>query len=514
VSNILEEYMLKLGAVVDASGIARFQTALREASSMVNHNLTGMATSAMKVTTEIVGGFVAIGAAAVGLADKVSIADQEYRLFALHMYMSKDAARGLKVAMDALGQPLENLAWDPELRERTKQLIADQRFMSPDGDFDTQMRKIRNIRFEFTRMEVEAKYLGMHVVQDFMKALGLGPDDLLKKLRQFNDWVTKNLPEISAKIVKYFMPVWRDMQMIFRDVVKVLTDFATLFDNIIGLISGNDAVKGAANFDKFAQSVATVVHWLALAADFLLKIQATILGILGGASIGGIVGSVVGGIAGIPGGPAGIAAGVVGGGAVGTGIGTAVGGVGGGIFDLLRNLGVGPWSQGVSVSANSNVATQGLINAMIGQESGGNPTAVSPKGAYGPMQLMAATAAKWGVDRYNPAENIRGGTLEINDMLKRYGGDTVKALGAYNAGPGRVDAFLAGKATLPDETKNYISRVLGRAGYSGDVNVGGITIHIMQPGASADQIARRVADETGKRVQRNLQESTQQAWSF
>ena len=513
-SNIIDEFMIKLGCVVDQSGMARFQQALHEASSMVDHNLTGMATSAMKATTEIVSGFVAIGAAAIGLADKTAMADQDFRLFALHLYMSKDAARSLKVAMDALGQPLENLVWDPELRGRTKQLIADQRAMAPDGDFDAQMRKIRDVRFEFTRMEVEVQYLGMHVVQDFMKALGFGPDDLLKKLRQFNDWVITNLPEISAKIVKYFMPIWRDMQMIFRDLVKVMTDFATLFDNVVGLISGNDAIKGAANFDKFAQSVATVVHWLALAADFLLKIQATILGILGGASIGGIIGSIVGGIAGIPGGPAGIAAGIVGGGAAGTGIGTAVGGVGGGIFDLLRNLGVGPWSQTASSSANSNMATQGLIDAMIGQESGGNQNAISPKGAIGLMQLMPGTAKELGVNPYDPVQNVAGGTARMNQMLKRYNGDIATALGAYNAGPGRMDSFLAGKATLPDETKDYISRTLGREGKTGDVNVGGITIHITQPGASADQIAQRVADETGKRVQRNLQEFTQQAWSY
>ena len=511
---IIDEYLLKLGCVVDQSGMARFQQALREASSMADHSLAGMATSALKATTEIVSGFVAIGAAAVGLVDKVALTDQEFRIFSLRMYMAKDSARALKIAMDSLGEPLEVLAWDPELRERTKQLLADQRAMAPDGDFDAQMRKIRDVRFEFTRMEVELQYLGMHVVQDFMKALGLGPDDLLKKLQQFNNWITHNLPEISAKIVKYFMPIWRDMQMIFRDVVKVMTDFATLFDNIIGLLSGNAAVTGAANFDKFAQSVATVVHWLALAADFLLKIQGTLLGILGGGVVGGIVGSVVGGIAGIPAGPAGIMAGIAGGGVAGTGIGAVAGGATGGVFDLLRNLGVGPWSQSASGLANSNVATSGLIDAMIGQESGGNPNAISPKGARGLMQLMPSTAAQLGVNPDDPQQNVAGGTAYVNQMLKRYGGDVVEALGAYNAGPGRMDAFLAGKASLPDETKQYISSVLSRAGKTGDVNVGGITIHITQPGASADQIAQRVADETSKRVQRNLQEFTQQAWSY
>ena len=209
--NILDEYMIKLGAVVDASGMARFQQALREASSVVDATAFGMAKTFFKTQTEIVSGFAAIGVAALGLADKVAIADQEYRLFALHMYMSKDAARSLKVAMDALGQPLENLMWDSELRERTRQLILDQRAMAPTGDYDAQMRKIRDIRFEFTRMEVELQYLGMHVVTDFLHALGVGPDWLLGRLRGFNDWVTHNLPAISHRLVTDFMPVWKDV---------------------------------------------------------------------------------------------------------------------------------------------------------------------------------------------------------------------------------------------------------------------------------------------------------------
>jgi hypothetical protein len=99
-------------------------------------------------------------------------------------------------------------------------------------------------------------------------------------------------------------------------------------------------------------------------------------------------------------------------------------------------------------------------------------------------------------------------------MIARYGGDVAEGLGAYNAGPGRMDAFLAGKATLPEETKTYIADVLRRAGRTGDVNVGGITIHITQPGASADEIARKTADETAKRTQRTLQEWSQLSYGY
>lgn len=91
-------------------------------------------------------------------------------------------------------------------------------------------------------------------------------------------------------------------------------------------------------------------------------------------------------------------------------------------------------------------ASQALINAVIKQESNGNPHAVSSKGATGLMQLMPATAASIGapqnVDLTDPATNVRLGSKFLNQLLQRYQGDVPKALAAYNAGPGAVDAAL------------------------------------------------------------------------
>ena len=55
--NIIDEYMLKLGAVVDQSGMARFQQALREGTAMVNTTMAGMSQAAFKAPSEIVSGF-------------------------------------------------------------------------------------------------------------------------------------------------------------------------------------------------------------------------------------------------------------------------------------------------------------------------------------------------------------------------------------------------------------------------------------------------------------------------
>jgi len=107
--------------------------------------------------------------------------------------------------------------------------------------------------------------------------------------------------------------------------------------------------------------------------------------------------------------------------------------------------------------------TPDLLRAVIEKESAYLPCAVSRKGAQGLMQLMPETAADLGVtDPFDPAQNLGGGARFLRQLLDRYAGNLVLALGAYNAGPGRVDRL--GRLPLFPETVNYVSEILGRLG--------------------------------------------------
>jgi hypothetical protein len=115
--------------------------------------------------------------------------------------------------------------------------------------------------------------------------------------------------------------------------------------------------------------------------------------------------------------------------------------------------------QGIAKRAaeRSRIAAD-LVMAVIQQESGFRPCAVSDKGAMGLMQLMPDTAADFGViDAFDPEQNISAGTRLLKSLFDRYAGDLNRVLGAYNAGAARVDQY-GGIPPFP-ETENYVDSI-------------------------------------------------------
>jgi soluble lytic murein transglycosylase-like protein len=99
-----------------------------------------------------------------------------------------------------------------------------------------------------------------------------------------------------------------------------------------------------------------------------------------------------------------------------------------------------------------------LVGAIIEVESDWNPSAVSNKGAVGLMQLMPATAARFGVsDRFDVEQNLRGGTAYLAWLIHFFNGDLRLVVGAYQAGEGRIQ--IRGLAYSSPEVFAYVHRV-------------------------------------------------------
>ena len=100
-----------------------------------------------------------------------------------------------------------------------------------------------------------------------------------------------------------------------------------------------------------------------------------------------------------------------------------------------------------------------LVLAVISVESAGRPDAVSHAGAQGLMQLIPATADRFGVDDpFNPSQNIAGGVAYLDWLLNEFDQDPILALAGYNAGEGAVWT----NGGVPDyrETRDYVPKVL------------------------------------------------------
>jgi hypothetical protein len=132
-----------------------------------------------------------------------------------------------------------------------------------------------------------------------------------------------------------------------------------------------------------------------------------------------------------------------------------------------------PWGPYIREAAARFSVPERWIRAVMHQESGGHAylngqPITSDAGAAGLMQVMPATYAELraqynlGDDPYNPHDNIIAGTAYIREMYDKYGSPAF--LAAYNAGPMRVEDYLAGRASLPNETVNYLASVAPHLG--------------------------------------------------
>lgn len=129
---------------------------------------------------------------------------------------------------------------------------------------------------------------------------------------------------------------------------------------------------------------------------------------------------------------------------------------------LARSLRSAQYDESINEHSRRLGVSADLVRAVIQVESAFNPTAISPKGAMGLMQLMPATAQELGVSNpFEPDQNIRGGVTYLKRLLDRYDQKVELALAAYNAGMGNVEKY--GDVPPFKETRNYVKKITGAA---------------------------------------------------
>jgi soluble lytic murein transglycosylase-like protein len=126
-------------------------------------------------------------------------------------------------------------------------------------------------------------------------------------------------------------------------------------------------------------------------------------------------------------------------------------------FGAIR-LNMDAFRDEIAAAARQHGVEEAIVRAIIHAESAYNPNALSRVGAQGLMQLMPATARRFGVSNaFDAGQNIQGGVQYLAWLLKRFNGDLTLAAAGYNAGEGAVDKY---KGVPPySETQRYVQRV-------------------------------------------------------
>ncbi len=206
-TSTIKSYLISLGFEADDNMYRKFSAALQKASGEVEKHTSIIANSYAKAGGVIIGAVGTIITSTTMLLDSLAKADLGYEKYAMRMYMARDAAKQFKIVTDSMGESLEDIAWIPELNEKYKSLMEEAHKMELPTSYQEQMKMIRGIGFEFTRLKVESIYGLQWIGHNLIKHLFKPISDSKNSFKSFNDYIVEKMPIWSEKIASAFSKV-------------------------------------------------------------------------------------------------------------------------------------------------------------------------------------------------------------------------------------------------------------------------------------------------------------------
>lgn len=222
-SNILEEYLVRIGAEVDKDAFAGAAQAISKLSGMLGKLGTilkygGIFVGLAKVTEAVIDNIKAVASA-----------DLEYQKLAQSMWVTKDTAKTLSVVLKTMGASQEDVAWVPELREQFFRLRQEMAELSTPADADGQLAWIREIGYDVQSLQLKLKMFKEWVVYYLIKELQPYIKEFQEFIRWLNDKFGKSLPALARKVASVLASVVR----VTMSLVKALK---WLFEGIYNFI--------------------------------------------------------------------------------------------------------------------------------------------------------------------------------------------------------------------------------------------------------------------------------------
>lgn len=194
---VMAEYLVRLSADVDNNSFNSAMTAINQLSNKLKQ-MKGVAAAAA-----LGAGLVKVGTAAVNAIKDVARADMEFAKLGQRMWITKDSAKALSVAMKTMGCTEEDIAWVPELREQFFRLRNEMQELSTPQDAEDGLKFVRNIGYEIESVQVKLKMLKEWVVYYLIKILRPFMEEFREWVKWLNGKLKGRMPDIAKTIAKW-----------------------------------------------------------------------------------------------------------------------------------------------------------------------------------------------------------------------------------------------------------------------------------------------------------------------
>lgn len=588
-NNVIDEYLVKLGAVVDLKGFNSFRDSLDKVSNAVA-KFTGKSSAdfaevaaSLETVGLVLGGVataitVTAGAAATlgyefyRLASQTASTDMNYQLFAMHMRLTAQSGKELKIITETLGADLPDIFWNPELKRNALLMKGALDSINYGPNYAKDLQQIRTMNTLLAiqkRTLIEYGGVAITKVLDGMNAIGVGPQQLIPKLWEIEKWLLQRLPAALDNVGAWFSqfkgPALQTLQDVWtaaKDIGHAFVEWYQAANGVSQSIFGRNLFPVMLDFlTRCVKATLAFVDALAKVADFVASLIRTIIQGLSGVARA-MDDLVHGNFKG------------------------AMDDLGHGLSDAFdtawgavkRDAMLGPQAGGdntgqdttartalqealaahpndanlvnaarimrevgtqtpTNVSSTVRTASDGRVNVRTAIDATASALGIDPalahalaraesgernlprgttSSATGVYQLLKGTAGDLGVDATDVGQNVLGGLTYFKQQLQKYG-DVTKAIIAWHDGPGAMNRILAGKATASPAALaevQAVKRYQAQERDKGNVDVGGVNIYIKENHADSSQLKDAVNQGVhGRQTQRNLQEFNTLSWS-
>ncbi|NOU95589.1 hypothetical protein GC093_20485 [Paenibacillus sp. LMG 31456] len=243
----IKSYLVSLGFSVDK---ASYQSATKAMDGVEQGvaKFAGSAVTKFALAGAAVTTFVAT--ASIGIAKFIgdlAQADLETEKLARQLWMSKDAAAAYNNTLKAMGVTLQDLYLSPELMRNFKELNQEAKDLRPPAEFAEQMKLVRSVQFEFTRLKLEATYALQWVGYYFVKYME-GPIKQIKQtLSEINGIIVKTMPswtKVIAQVMSWFARMGITTFKVLKDIIRIFNDVGSAIPRNLKMIGAAIAALG------------------------------------------------------------------------------------------------------------------------------------------------------------------------------------------------------------------------------------------------------------------------------